>query len=91
MQPGWKSPPLGYISICPTGFCIPILRSGEPLVKVCTTSTKTASSGESRAECSAYSKWGPAGSKPLQNGRKDGYCRLEVTTDQLCNRLSMKL
>lgn len=69
-QPGCTSPPLGYISMCPIGSWIPILTPKAPRVYVCRTSTKSASSGESRLWDSVPSNMGPAGSKPVQKGQR---------------------
>ena len=63
-QPGWKVPPLGKMSMWPTDLWMPMLRSGEPLVLVCRTSTNLASSWDRMFSLSACSKVGPAGSSP---------------------------
>ncbi len=58
-----------------------MLRSGEPLVFVCRTSTKVASSGDRRLRLSAFSKLGPAGSRPGKTGENAIvlHCTLTVT------------
>lgn len=49
---------------------MPMLRSGDPLVLVCRTSTNWASSGERVSWLSACSKVGPAGSRPREEKEK---------------------
>lgn len=66
LQPGWKLPPLGYMSTWPTGCWMPMLKPREPCVKVWRTSTKWASSGDRRWWACSPSKSGPAGSRPVK-------------------------
>lgn len=49
---------------------MPMLRSGDPLVLVCRTSTNWASSGDRMSWMSACSKVGPAGSRPAEEEEK---------------------
>lgn len=49
---------------------MPMLRSGDPLVLVCRTSTNWASSGDRVSWLSACSKVGPAGSRPAEEKEK---------------------